>query len=696
MNVSRLISFRVFMTIFLCLTLLLVGCGSSSSHRSDADSTHQMGGSIQGKELALTGETATIFGAGDVTPDGYRTSVVITTPYGITADNDSFYVSEMFNHTIRKIEMTSGEVTTLAGVAGSSGSDDSSSGIAQFAMPLGITTDGTYLYVCDGANHTIRQVEIASGLVSTLAGGAGDADFADGQGFDARFDNPNSIATDGTHLYVTDLNNHAIRRIVIATGEVTTLAGSARHEGSNDGSGSAARFYFPNGIAVDGGNLYVVDTYNHTIRRIVIETGEVTTLAGSAGESGTTDGLGLAARFNEPRGISLDGDVLYVTDGVNNTVRKVVITTGEVTTVAGIAMQSGATDDIGTQARFNAPRGIMALGDSLYVSDTENSLIRAVDISTPENTVVTFAGFISHEFADVTTDGTNLYVSDFGTRTIQKINIATGVITTLAGRFGTIGSTDGDSSVALFNYPQGITTDGTNLYVTDYFDNTIRMVSIASGEVSTLAGTSGTMGSSDGIGNAAEFSFPYGITTDGTNLYVSDMLNQTIRQILIATGEVTTLAGSVGNSGSNDGIGPDARFFYPLGITTDGTNLYVADYYNKIIRQVEIATGAVTTLAGSAGSSGSVDGIGIDARFSSLSNITTDGTNLYVSDFENKNIRQVVIATGEVTTVAGNAEKSGSTDGSATEALFDGPTGITTDGKRLYILDDFTRIRAIR
>lgn len=693
MNAIRLFSLRVIMAIFLCSTLLFAGCGGSSSHSSD--STYQMGGAIQGEELALAGTTATIFGGGEPAQDGYRTSVVINSPYGITSDDDNIYVTEMYNHTIRKIEMASGEVTTLAGEAGSPGLEDSSSGIARFDNPLGITTDGTNLYVCDGGNHTIRQVEIASGLVSTLAGGADVAGFADGTGSEARFRNPNSIATDGTNLYVSDMYNHAIRQIVIATGAVTTLAGSAGSSGSTDGVGFAAQFNHPNGIATDGANLYVVDMGNHTIRRIVIASGVVTTLAGSAGDAGSTDGSGSTARFNMPRGISLDGDALYVTDE-SNTVRKVVIATGEVTTLAGIATENGAHDDIGTQARFNNPRGLMARGDSLFVCDYGNNLIRAVDVSTPENIVTTFAGFISHQFHDITTDGTNLYLSDVGTRTIQKIEIASGVVTTLTGRFGITGSTDGDSSVALFNYPMGMTTDGTHLYVTDYSDNTIRMVNIASGEVSTLAGSAGTYGSADGTGNAAEFSSPYGITTDGTNLYVSDMSNQTIRQIVIATGEVTTLAGSVGNTGSTDGIGSAARFYYPMGMTTDGTNLYVADIYNRTIRQIEIATGAVTTLAGSAGNSGSADGIGSAALFNYPVKITTDGTNLYVSDSANHNIRQVVIATGVVTTVAGNAGSSGSTDGSASDALFDGPSGITTDGTTLYVLDAYTRIRTIR
>ena len=693
-------SSQVIVAIFLGLTMLLAGCGDNGSHSSynshGTDSSIQMGGAIQGEELVLTGETATIIGANDLQQEGYRTSVALQSPYGITSDGTNLYVSEMYNHLIHKIVIASGEVTTLAGVAGEMGSHDSIDGIAQFNMPLGITTDGTNLYVCEGGNHTIRQVVIATGVVSTLAGSAGNEGSVDGIGTAAQFGNPNSVATDGTNLYVTDLYNHTVRQIVLATGEVTTLAGSAGEYGSSDGIGSAAKFSGPNGIATDGTNLYVVEPFSNTIRKIVIASAEVTTLAGSAGSKGSSDGVGSAAQFNTPRGCFLNGNDLYVTEGVNNTLRKVVTTTGEVTTLAGFAMEGGANDGIGTEARFKGPRGVTLVGSDLYVCDYENNLLRAVDISTPENVVVTFAGFIAHIFGDMTTDGSNLYASDAGTRTIQKIEIATGEITTLTGRFGTIGSTDGDVSSALFNDPMGITTDGTNLYVCDYSDNTIRKISIETGEVSTLAGSAGTYGSADGTGSAAEFASPYGITTDGINLYVTDMSNLTIRQIVIATGEVSTLAGSVGNSGSDDGIGSAARFNFPLGLTTDGTNLYVADYYNNAIRQVVIATGAVTTLASGDVVVDLTDDSVSDPLFTSPISITTDGTNLYVTDSVKNIIFKIVIATGMVTTVTGNADSSGSTDGSASVALFNGPRGVISDGTTLYVLDSLNKIRSIR
>ena len=158
------------------------------------------------------------------------------------------------------------------------------------------------------------------------------------------------------------------------------------------------------------------------------------------------------------------------------------------------------------------------------------------------------------------------------------------VVTTLAGTVDN-GSANGTGTSASFNYPSGITTDGTNLYVADSSNHLIRKIVISTGAVTTLAGT-GSSGSANGTGTSASFNSPYGITTDGTNLYVADYGNHLIRKIVISTGVVTTVAGT-GSSGSANGTGTSASFYYPVPITTDGTNLYVGDYGNSVIRQIE-------------------------------------------------------------------------------------------------------------
>ncbi|HET9122792.1 MAG TPA: hypothetical protein VFN52_04725 [Acidiferrobacteraceae bacterium] len=326
--------------------------------------------------------------------------------------------------------------------------------------------------------------------------------------------------------------------------------------------------------------------------------GAVSTVAGAAGSSGSSDGTGNLARFQTPRGVTSDGTNLYVADAFNYTIRKIVLATGAVTTLAGLPGSQGSTDGAGAAARFSYPSG-------------------------------------------VTTDGTDLYVADSGNDTIRAIVLATGVVTTLAGSPGVLGTTDGTGAAATFNYPMGITTDGTNLYVADTHSETIRKIVLATGAVSTLAGTANAAGSADGIGPAARFDTPVGITTDGTNLYVCDVANDTIRKIVIATGAVTTLAGTAGVTGSADGTGPAALFNAPLGVTTDGTNLYVTDGINDTVRKIVIATAAVTTVAGTAGTQGSVDGTGNAAQFWAPYGISSDGMALYLADENNDTIREI-------------------------------------------------------
>jgi sugar lactone lactonase YvrE len=254
--------------------------------------------------------------------------------------------------------------------------------------------------------------------------------------------------------------------------------------GATDATGTAASFAYPSGITIDGGNLYVVDKNNHKIRKIVISTGVVTTLAGS-GMAGAVNATGAAASFNYPSGITSDGVSLYIADESNHKIRMIAITSGAVTTLAGSGT-AGSTNDTGTASSFSYPGGII-------------------------------------------TDGTNLYVADTGNHKIRKILIASGAVTTLAGS-GTAGSVNATGAAASFTSPTGVTTDGTNLYVADTGNHKIRRIVIASGAVSTWAGT-GIAGVIDGTGATASFFYPLGLTTVGGKLFVSDYIGHTIRKI---------------------------------------------------------------------------------------------------------------------------------------------------------------------
>jgi DNA-binding beta-propeller fold protein YncE len=470
--------------------------------------------------------------------DTKGTAARFNQPSGIAVDSSgNLYVADMMNHTIRKID-TSGNVTTIAGSALVSGSTDSIGTAARFNQPSGISTDDTYLYVTDAGNHTIRKIEIATGIVTTLAGQAGVPGAAGGTGPSATFNNPIGIAIRSTSLYVADTNNQAIRVLDTAGASVASLAGYV----AGTINSPVLR---PYGVTTDGINLYVADTKHYMIKEIVISSGTITTLAGGFGYA---DGNGLAAKFNEPWYITKDGDNLYVTDHFNHIIRKIAISTRDVTTLAGTPLVSGQTDTIGTAASFDTPSGI-------------------------------------------TTDGTALYVADTGNHTIRKIDLATADVTTLAGLADAPGSADGIGGSARFQQPMGIVSapTGSLIYVADYVNNTIRTVNKFTREVKTLAGAPGLIGSTDGIGAAARFRFPAGLATDGTYLYVADNVNSTIRKVDMATGAVTTLAGSAGVAGFNDTTGYSSRFNHPFGVVWDDTtqSLYVADTNNNSIRKIQ-------------------------------------------------------------------------------------------------------------
>jgi hypothetical protein len=190
---------------------------------------------------------------------------------------------------------------------------------ARFNGLVGIAADGAgNFYLADANNNCIRKVVIATGAVTTFAGAAGQSAVADGTGTSARFSYPFGITSDGTgNLFVADRDT--IRKVVIATGAVTTLAGAADQQGSIDGPGTAARFYYPSGIASDGaGNLYVTEINNNTVRKIQVASATVSTIIGATGRVGVSLGA-LPASLNQPRGITVlpTGELAIVDSGEN-------------------------------------------------------------------------------------------------------------------------------------------------------------------------------------------------------------------------------------------------------------------------------------------------------------------------------------------------------------------------------------------
>ncbi len=663
--------------------------------------------------------------------DGSGSAARFHFPEGVAVDSDGYvYVADTYNHTVRKIS-PAGSVATLAGLAGNRGSADGTGSHARFNEPRGVVVDSAdNVYLADSGSHTIRKISPA-GDVTTLAGLAGQSGSADGTDSAARFNGPHGLAVDSAgNLYVADRWNHTIRKIS-SVGVVTTLAGRAGSWGSADGTGSSARFNNPWGVAVDSvGCLYVADRANFTIRKIGPD-GAVTTLAGNASVEDHKDGTGSAARFTAAAAVAVDGaGNVYVADRI--TIRKIG-PGGLVTTLAGNPEQYGNVDGIGPTAEFLRPGGVAVDREgNVYVADTENCMIRKVS---PAGGVTTLAGKGGRKpssadgtgsaarFAwphGVAVDGAdNVYVADLLNCTIRKIAPG-GVVTTLAGLaafedaqgnpVGGSGSTDGTGNAARFSSPFGVAVDrGGNVYVGDSGNRTIRKISPA-GDVTTLAGLAGQLGSADGTGSSARFHNPRGVAVDSAgNLYVADSWNHTIRKVT-PSGEVTTLAGQAGARGSADGTGSAARFNEPSGVAVDRAgNVYVAEPRNNTVRKISPA-GVVTTLAGDAQDPqdpGSdcwpdfyADGRNSAARFFGPRGVAVDSAgNVYVADTLNQVIRKID-PTGQVTTLAGlvglceeagrlgGYDRNGSVDGTGSAARFMFPVALAVDSSgKLYVAD---------
>jgi probable HAF family extracellular repeat protein len=505
------------------------------------------------------------------------------------------------------------------------------------------------------------RIPVASSVTFTTLAGVGPGT-VDGMGSEARFDSPMFTAVDASgNVYVSDRFSRSIRK-VLPSGETRTLASGLQE---------------PYGVAVDGtGNVYVADDTRFVIYKIS-PSGQVVTLAGAAGVGGTVDGTGTAAHFYYPAGVAVDSaGTVYVAENGSYTIRKITAG-GVVTTLAGSPGQRGTVDGVGTAARFNGPWGIAVDGTgTVFVGDS--GAIRKV---APDGTVTTFVSGAGAGSVALDSVG-NVYA--IAGNAIKMITPG-GVVSTVAGNGGS-GDADGTGSAAFFGGPYGIasTADGT-LFVADSGNNTIRKVT-SGGVVTTLAGVSSGFLSRDGNRSTARFIGPYGVAVDPAGyVRVLDNSNGQLRLVspagdvsTIATiggggysivldaagntyvaagtaikkvspgGVVTTFAG--GSYGFADGVGTAAQFASATGLAMDASgDLYVADSGANTIRKVT-PDGTVTTLAGSAGLAGNVDATGSAARFNSPMAVAVDDAgNVYVADRNNRSIRKVTAA-GVVTT----------------------------------------------
>ena len=709
--------------------------------------------------------------------DGIGGAAKFSSPRGVALDGSgNVYVADMSNQLIRKIDIASGQVTTFAGRSGLQGYEDNNNALlARFANPNGIALDGSgNVYVADMTNHRIRKIDIATGAVTTLAG-SGTPSFADGTGTGASFSTPGGVAADGSStVFVADAFNNRIRKIT-AAGVVSTLAGNVT-SGSTDGVGTAASFNIPIGIAVDvSGNIYVADSYNHRIRKITAA-GVVSTLAGN-GTTGSTDGAGTAARFNLPTAIAVDGGGnLIVTEQDGHRIRSIT-PSGVVSTLAG--SNSGFANATGVSAKFNKPYSAVIDGSgNIYVADQNNNQIRIIssyriDPALPEGLYFDArTGTISGTPAAAQAEKVyTVYAQNAAGTTNTSVSIsisappsvitsaATNVTATTATLSGVVNANGGATSALTIKYSTSQATvdagNGTSATVspTSVNFNTVTAVSAAitgltasttyyyrvsatntagttngatlsfttaapppnisysgspvalsvgtamstmspanSGgtptpmQVSKFAGS--TAGFADGLGTAAKFYAPAGLAIDGSgSLYVADRNNNRIRKVVLSTGMVTTIAGSATN-GFTDGVGAAARLSMPFGLVIDGSGfMYVSEEGNHAVRKLRLSDAQVNILAGG-GTSGFSDGTGTAAKFSVPRGLTADNSgNLYQADSWNKAIRKIESSSGVVTSL--NSGVLGYLDGPISTAKFGNLTSLEWESTGiLYVADN--------
>jgi DNA-binding beta-propeller fold protein YncE len=253
-------------------------------------------------------------------------------PAGLVTDSRSVWVANSRNNTIVAIDIASRSATVLAGELFKDGSNDGVGPTARFHSPDGMAMIGRNIYVADTTNSDIRKINLDTKTVSTAAGVANISGTDDGPAGQAHFNLPTQLATDGSNLYITDSGNSTIRRLNLSDNNVKTIGGQAQQTGKDDGPPAKSTFNGPRGIATDGKFIYIADTGNDIIRKIDISSLETKTIAGT-GEEGVNNGPGDKATFSNPGAMCINGSSLYVLDADNHAIRKIDTNTNEVSTL---------------------------------------------------------------------------------------------------------------------------------------------------------------------------------------------------------------------------------------------------------------------------------------------------------------------------------------------------------------------------
>jgi len=605
---------------------------------------------------------------------GPATNAELNNPFGVFVDSSgNIFIADYGNHRIREVVAATGNIQTVAGNGTGGFNGDGGPAItAALAGPTGVFVDGSdNIFIADNGNQRIREVVATTGNIQTIAGN-GTAGFSGdgGPATGAELSNPFRISVDHSgNIFISDLGNNRIRKVVGATSTIQTVAGNGTGGFSGDGGpATSAELSDPTDVFVDGsGNIFIADDLNNRIREVVAATGNIQTVAGNgtggfSGDGGPATSASLATAI----GVFVDSsENIFIAASGNNRVREVVAATGNIQTVAGNGT-GGFNGDGGpaTGTQLDNPTSVSVdSSGNIFIADESNVRIREVVAAT--GTIRTVAG-----------NGTGGFTGDGGLATNAEISAALGLFVDRSG----------------------------NIFIADTGNNRIREVLAATGIIQTVAGN-GTRGFSGDGGAAtnAEINLPYGVLVDGSgNIFISDNGNYRIREVVAATGNIQTVAGNGTPGFSGDG-GPatSASLATAIGVFVDGFgNIFIADTVNSRIREVVAATGVIQTVAGNGTRGFSGDGgSATSAELASPEGVLVDGSgNIFIADAGNSRIREVVAATGIIETVAGNGAPGFSGDGGpAIKAELLDPIAVADDHMGNLLISDVAenRIRSV-
>jgi hypothetical protein len=538
-----------------------------------------------------TGHITTIAGgpfdaAGNIDGLGLNARFGLLNGLSLSPDDSYALIADQGNHTIRRLDLNTLAVTTLLHFPDT-----------QQPADVAISHDGTFALFVDFGYHTIERIDLITNQVTTLAGMRNVWGFSDGLGAAARFTNPTDIVlnANSTVAYIYDYGNRRIRRFDLNTLQVTTpdLIGSDIWPAEAHLS-----------LSLDGTTLFVSDEGSHTIARVLLATGERQVIAGQLDTRGDQDGVGAQARFEAPGGLSLNPNGQTALLAHQRSVRQINLS-GPITVTTVVGQTGYNYDGVGATANFETVPGLAVSPNGAYALALDVQSLRRIDLAT--GVVTTVAGIRSlNGYTDGYTDTVRFWGPDQiafspdgayalitnGAGDVRRYNAVTGEVTTITPQPANDYHLRGIA----------ISHSGTFAVATDWLRDRIVRIDLLTNEISTIAGDATEEGSRDGIGTWALFNRPAGIalSPDDSLALITDYENHTIRRLDLATLEVRTLAGSAGHPGTLDGLGAEARLAYPFRIafspdgayalvTTDGSDL-------DAVRRVDVATGRVRTL----------------------------------------------------------------------------------------------------